>query len=119
MSAFPKLKTGAVAQYPAGRSLEHSTEVMRFVDGSEQRYRKRGAAVKRWVIGLTLLDEAEAAAIEAFFEGAQGRFGSFEFQDPWDASVHTNCSFESDEFAMEALGEARARMSLVVRENVS
>lgn len=119
MSAFPKLKTGAVAQYPAGRSLERSTEVMRFVDGSEQRYRKRGAAVKRWVINLALLDEAEAAAVEAFFEGAQGKYGSFEFEDPWEATVHTDCSFESDEFAMQALGEARAKMSLVVRKNVS
>ena len=119
MSAFPKLKTGAVAQYPAGRSLEHATETMRFVDGTQQRYRKRGPALKRWLIRLELLDETEMARLEAFFRGAQGRCGSFSFEDPWDASVHANCSLESDEFAMEALGEARARVSLVVRENAN
>lgn len=119
MSAFPKLKTGAVAQYPASRSLECATEVMRFVDGGEQRYRTRGAAVKRWLIQLESLDDTEAAALEAFFEGEQGRFGSFSFEDPWDGVVHADCSLESDEFTMEAVGEERATMSLVIRKNVS
>ncbi len=34
MSMFPKLKTGAVAQYPAARSIVHGNDVLRFVDGS-------------------------------------------------------------------------------------
>ena len=42
MSAFPKLKTGAVAQYPASRALSQATEVVRFLDGTEQRYRAAG-----------------------------------------------------------------------------
>ena len=40
MNEFPKLKTGAVAQYPAQRTTRYSTHVMRFMDGSEQRYRE-------------------------------------------------------------------------------
>jgi hypothetical protein len=117
MSAFPKLKTGAVVQYPASRGLAHATEVLRFLDGTEQRYRTRGPAGRRWAIRLDLLDETEIARLQEFFVAAQGRFGSFSFEDPWDASVHPDCSLEVDEFAVELLGETRGRLTLVVREN--
>lgn len=36
---FPTLKTGATLQYPAQRATAFSTDVVRFVDGSEQRFR--------------------------------------------------------------------------------
>ena len=117
MSAFPKLKTGAVAQYPAGRVLTHATEVMRFLDGTEQRYRARGAAGRRWAIRLELLDETEIARVQEFFISVQGRFGSFSFEDPWDSSVHADCSLENDALEIELWGETRGRLTLVVREN--
>ncbi len=118
MSAFPRLKTGAVAQYPATRVLSRATEVKRFLDGTDQRYRARGAAVRRWVIRLELLDETELARLEEFFTSMQGRLGRFSFEDPWTGNVHTNCSLESDEFEFEVAGETRGRTVLVVRENV-
>ncbi|HOK48044.1 MAG TPA: DUF2460 domain-containing protein [Bryobacteraceae bacterium] len=117
MNAFPRLKTGAVAQYPAGRALSYATEVLKFVDGTDQRYRKRGAPVRRWLIRLDLLDETELARLEEFFAAAQGRLGSFSFEDPWTGNVHTDCSLENDEFEVELLGETRGRTVLVVREN--
>lgn len=117
MSTFPKLKTGAVAQYPASRSIRYATEVFRFLDGAEQRYRVRGAETRRWVIKLELLDETELARLEEFFESMQGAFGTFTFQDPWDGKQYPNCSLESDEFEAELLGEMRAKAALVVREN--
>lgn len=117
MSTFPKLKTGAVTQYPASRVLEHATEVMRFLDGTEQRYRRRGATGRRWVIRLELLDETEIARLQEFFETAKGRFGSFSFEDPWDNSVHADCSLVNDELEIELLGEARGGLTLVVKEN--
>lgn len=118
MSAFPRLRTGAVAQYPAGRVLSHSTEVMKFVDGTEQRYRVRGGTARRWVIRLELLDETEIARLEEFFTTVQGRLGRFSFEDPWTGNVHTDCSLESDEFEVEFEDETRGRTVLVVRENV-
>ena len=117
MNAFPKLKTGAVAQYPAGRALVHATEVLRFLDGTEQRYRTRAAAGRRWTIHLKLLDETEVARLQEFFITEQGRFGSFSFEDPWDGSVHADCSLEDDNFEVELLGETRGRLVLVVKEN--
>jgi hypothetical protein len=117
MATFPKLKTGAVLQYPAERSMEYSTEVLEFADGTEQRYRDGGSALHRWVIRLELLNEQEMSALASFCNQQQGRFGSFPFQDPWDGAEYPNCSLEDDVFTEEWLGEARGRTVLVVREN--
>lgn len=119
MSTFPKLKTGAVAQYPASRSIGYATEVFRFLDGAEQRYRAHETVTRRWVIRLDLLDETELARLEEFFRSMQGAFGNFAFEDPWDGQEYASCSLESDEFEAEMLGETRAKTALVVRENRS
>ncbi len=119
MGEFPRLKTGAVMQYPAGRSVEYATQVYRFVDGSEQRYRERGAALRRWVIRLELLDETELQSLQEFFASVEGRLGSVSFTDPWDDVTYEDCSLESDEMAVEVSGETRSQTVLVVRENRS
>ena len=125
MASFPRLKTEAVMQYPAARSLAFATEVVRFVDGSEQRYRDFGAPLRRWTIRLDLLDEAELTALEEFYTAQQGAFGNFSFTDPWDGRVMYSLSkalgFSLDtpwEKLAEA-GERRGQTALVVRENRS
>jgi hypothetical protein len=117
MSTFPRLKTGAIAQYPAGRSAAYATDVFRFLDGSQQTYRQRGGAAKRWVIELSLLDDTELAEISDFFQSQQGRFGTFSFEDPWDGTVHPNCSFADDELLMQLADEARGALRIVIEEN--
>jgi hypothetical protein len=117
MSTFPRLKTGAVAQYPAGRTATYATETYRFVDGAQQKFRRRRGAATRWVIRLDLLDDTEMAKICQFYQSQQGRFGTFSFEDPWDGSVHPNCSFEADELSIEMDGEARGKLRLVIKEN--
>ncbi len=117
MSTFPLLKTGAVAQYPATRTTGYATQAFRFLDGSEQKFPQRGSAATRWVITLDLLDDTEMAQVCTFFQSQQGRFGTFSFVDPWDATTHANCSFESDELALRMDGEARGRIQLVIKEN--
>ncbi len=119
MSTFPRLKTGAVAQYPASKVITYATELFRFLDGTEQRYRAYGRPVQSWVIQLDLLDDTELSQILEFFNSAQGRFGTFSFVDPWDGTTHTNCSFDSDEIDASLSGEARAKLSIVVRENLN
>ena len=119
MSTFPVLKTGAVAQYPAGRTMEHSTSVQVFVDGSEQRFREFGSAARRWVIRLDLLDEAEMAAMEDFMIAQQGQAGSFSFTDPWDGTAYPDCSFEADAIPLEWQDLMRGHTTVVVRENRS
>jgi hypothetical protein len=117
MADFPTLKTGAVMQYPAERALGFSTEVLNFVDGSEQRFRGWGAPLRRWIVRLDLLEDAEMKRLESFFDASQGANGSFQFTDPRDGTVYENCSLEEDEMAIEFNAEQQGKMVLVVREN--
>jgi hypothetical protein len=117
MSAFPLLKTGAVAQYPAGWNLSYATAVFNFLDGSQQKCRQLPAVSKSWVIQLDLLDDTELTGISEFFQSQQGRFGAFSFQDPWDGTVYPNCSFASDELQMLLNDEGRGGLKLVIQEN--
>ena len=117
MVTFPILKTGAVAQYPAGKSMQYRNQVVRFLDGSEQRYRDSAGPLHQWIIRLSELDDSEMAAVEGFFEGNQGRLGSFAFTDPWDGTVHPNCSLETDTLQTTASGEMDGATVLTVVEN--
>jgi phage-related protein len=119
MASFPALKTGAVAQYGSDRSRRFSTEVVRFLDGREQRFPGYGAALMQWVIRLDLLDESELANLEQFFEDEGGRAGTFSFTDPWDGTVYASCSFGSDELALGFQEVARGKTQVVVKENGS
>src|SRR5687767_10095146 len=113
MSAFPRLKTLAVMQYPAEKKIGCSTRVLRFVDGSEQRFRELERPVRRWAVRLDLLDGREWAELEAFFVFTNGRAGIFSFTDPWDESEHADCSFDSDSARIELVGEQHARLTLL------
>jgi hypothetical protein len=119
MANFPLLKTGVVAQYGADRSRQFSTQVLRFLDGSEQRFPGYGAPLLRWVIRLDLLDESELTALGQFFENQGGRAGDFSFTDPWDGTVYASCSFASDDLALQFKDTARGAAHVVVKENRS
>lgn len=116
MAAFPLLKTGAVAQYPSARHLLYETNVTRFVDGGEQRFRA-ALPVRRWEIRLDAVDATELAAIEEFFAARQGRSGSFSFTDPWDGVEYADCSFEQDVFHARHVSDSRSSARVVIRAN--
>lgn len=117
MANFPKLKTGAVMQYPASKVIQFQNQTVRFLDGTEQRYRDSASPLHRWVIHLTGLDEREMAAFEQFFLDNQGRLASFPFTDPWDATTYPSCSLASDDLELGSVAEMRGRTSLTVIEN--
>lgn len=119
MATFPQLKTSAVMQYPAMKSLQFQNETVRFLDGSEQRYRDAAGALHQWVIRLSELDENEMAEFQQFFEDTEGRLGSFAFTDPWDGTQYPDCSLASDDMEWLAAAEMRGRTSLTVIENRS
>ena len=116
MATFPALRTGAILQYPATRVVTFATSVYRFLDGSEQRYREFPVQIRRWVVRLNLLTEAEIAEFDAFYSGLQGGAGAFEFTDPWDGVLYSNCRFENDSLALQVQEEGRARTSFVIRQ---
>jgi hypothetical protein len=117
MATFPLLKTKAVAQYPAMRAVRFENQVLRFVDGAEQRYRDSAGPLHAWTIPLNELDETELTAIVDFFEINQGRFGNFSFVDPWDGHEYPNCSIECDGIEMMTADEMRCKTSLTIIEN--
>ena len=117
MADFPLLKTSAVTQYPSSRSTEFSTGVLRFLDGSEQRYRQMRQPVRKWVLRLSEVGEDELFEIEDFFTSRQGQSGSFAFTDPWDGTIYPDCSFEQDELDLRLMGEGRTAATLIIRNN--
>jgi hypothetical protein len=117
MANFPVLKTGAIAQYPSDRTRQFSTQVFRFLDGSEQRFAAFPAALRQWTIRLDLLDEAELETLQEFFVSEDGRAGTFSFTDPWDAAVYANCSFARDTLAAEFQGPMKGVTQVIVKEN--
>ena len=117
MATFPKLKTGAVAQYPLARRAKFQNQIVRFVDGSDQRYRDSAGAHLEWAIQLSLLDASEMAAVEEFFRANQGAFGRFEFIDPWDGQVYDNCSIAGDILQLATLSETGGNTKLIVVRN--
>ncbi len=117
MANFPALKTGAIAQYPALKRMEHPNLVLEFLDGAGQRYRESAGPLRRWLIHLDQLDEYEMARLSAFFEEQQGRAGTFAFTDPWNGQIYPDCSFESDALELASIAEMHGRTSVMVKAN--
>jgi Conserved hypothetical protein 2217 (DUF2460) len=119
MATFPNLKTGAVAQYPASRGFRFQNQILRFLDGTDQRYRDSAGPLLSWEIRMDQLDETEMAALQAFFLANQGSFASFAFTDPWSGQVYQNCSLAGDDMNITSLAEMQGRTSLVITQNRS
>lgn len=114
---FPRLRTSALAQYPLGRAPRFSVEALEFLNFSRQVYRDLASARKSWVIDLEKLDESEVARLKEFFEQQRGRWGFFSFTDPWDNTVHAQCSFAEDGFPQQQDEEGRSKIRVVIYEH--
>lgn len=117
MSDFPTLKTGAILQYPAQKVTRFSSVVLRFMDGAEQRFRDYQAPLRRWLVRLDLLDDAELHVLREFFREQSGAAGTFTFTDPGDSIEYLNCSFENDEITEDFLDEVKGKTALTIQEN--
>jgi hypothetical protein len=117
MANFPTLKTGAIAQYPADRTPQYSTQAYRFLDGTEQRFPGFTGVLQEWTIKLDLLDEGELENLREFFLSQEGRAGSFSFTDPWSSAVYPNCSFGSDTLSLQFQGPQNGGTQVTVKEN--
>lgn len=119
MSGFPALKTGAVLQYPAQKAIEFSTAIVRYIDGSEQRFPSYQTPLHRWMIRLSMLDESELHQLREFFRTQSGAAGAFAFTDPWDGTQYSSCSIEEDEMTDTEADVSTGQTSLTIRENRS
>ena len=119
MSNFPTLKTGAVLQYPAQKGIQFSTAIVRYLDGSEQRFATYQTPLHRWMIRLDMLDESELHELREFFRTQNGAAGTFVFTDPWDGTQYSSCSIEEDEMTDTEADVSNGQTSLTIRENRS
>ena len=119
MSDFPVLKSGAVLQIPAVRSTTFSTDIVRFLDGTEQRFRDYAQPRHRWIVNLDRLDETEIQRIREFIRRQNGKVGIFSFTDPWDGTEYPHCSFEGTDITDTCGGPTRGRTSIIIRQNKS
>ncbi|MFZ0593668.1 MAG: DUF2460 domain-containing protein [Bryobacteraceae bacterium] len=116
MANFPVLSTGAIAQYPVSRATTFATEVIQFLDGSEQRCMMRGKLLRRWQLTLTQLSEEELLAIEEFFDANQGNFGLFTFTDPLTGAVVPNCRLQNPSIITQYLAVGNGSAVVLIEE---
>ncbi len=116
MANFPLLSSGAVTQYPTGLTNGQAVQVIRFLDGSDQRYMSQGKILRQWQIRLNLLNDTEIDQLEGFFTAQQGDYSSFTFPDPVSGTNVVNCRLASPGLVSEYLGVDVSATSLVVME---
>ena len=104
MATFPVLSTRAVTQYPTPMSTGQATQVIRFLDGSDQRYLTQSRTFRSWEIRLDLLNEAEMQQIEAFFVAQDADFSTFVFPDPYSGTEVPNCRLAAPGLTTEYFG---------------
>jgi hypothetical protein len=117
MDRFPKLSTGAAAQYPAEREGRRATDTRRFIDSSEQRYRDFAQSKRTWRLRLDKLTPGELADIREFFIRMRGSQTEFEFEDPWTGSIVSPCRFAQDAFRDEIGAENSGSLTVTIRES--
>src|SRR5580704_12532526 len=103
MATFPVLKTGAVAQYPLAFGVRFSTQAVRFMDGSQQKFRLIGVGLRRWTLKLDLLDEQELGAVISFIE--QQGSAVFAFTDPMTGEIASTCVISGAQFGASMKNE--------------
>jgi hypothetical protein len=116
MAIFPTLSTGAVVQYPLTWNTGQSAKVIRFLDGTDQRYVTHAKMLRSWRIQLDLLNEDEIHQLEAFFVAQQGDYSTFAFPDPYTGASVPNCRFGEAGLISEYLGVDSAATAFWVIE---
>ncbi len=82
MLYYPQLSSGALGQFPLQKRRTQRTVVNDCQDGREIRLADDGAASVAWTLGYGALADGELAALEQFFQSAEGSLNSFTFLDP-------------------------------------
>jgi phage-related protein len=116
MATFPVLSSGAVAQYPASVEFSQSVQVLRFLDGSDQRYLNQGRQYRRWQIRLDLLNDSEMNQLEAFFLAQSGEYSPFVFPDPFSGQNVQNCRLGTSGIESDFVGADNGSSTLWVIE---
>jgi hypothetical protein len=116
MLTFPLLNSGAVAQYPLPLSYTSPVAIIRFIDGTDQRFVARGTTLRTWRIHNAFLNEDEIYQVELFFESTKGQYSLFDFPDPYSGVLVPNCRLGENALSTDYVGVDLASSSLWVVE---
>lgn len=112
MASFPTLRSGQVTMTPLTRASEFVTGVIRYRNGSEQRFVQR-AERARFVLSFSNLDGYDVATLRDFWRSTKGAFDA-----TWgitiDGVLYEGCAFEDDEFSVTESKAERYSVSLRV-----
>jgi hypothetical protein len=82
MPTYPQLGSGALSQFPVKKTRRLRTVINQAADGSTIKLADPAAEATEWLLSYTELSDAEAAAVRAFFDSAEGTLNGFTFLDP-------------------------------------
>jgi hypothetical protein len=116
MAFFPPLSSGAISQYPTQRYTGRNVGVIRFLDGSDQRFLLSSRSLRKWRIDLSLLTDVEMADLEQFFQVQQGMFSPFTFTDPVSNVQVQNCRIANPELIAGYVGINSCSASIWITE---
>ena len=116
MAMFPSLSTGSVAQYPSSRTLLSRSTLLRFLDGSEQRFSLSRRPQHVWALDMNQIALDEANELATFFQEQAGEAGDFSFVDPWDNTTYPHCTFDQSTLELCAIEEGVYRCRVTIRE---
>ncbi|MGH9583514.1 MAG: hypothetical protein ACRD4O_11315 [Bryobacteraceae bacterium] len=103
-------------QYPAPLTSGQGAQVIRFIDGSDQRYLTQGRTLRQWEIRLDLLNDQEIQQIEAFFDAQNADYSTFMFPDPFSGAAVPNCRFGAPQLLAEYVATGVHSISIWVIE---
>lgn len=96
MAIFPSLKTGVVGMYPTTLGLSYKTEVVQFVNDTEQRW-ATWPGLGDFELVFTDVDGYDLSTLLDFFRSTKGQFDA-----TWtlvmNGATYNNCTFMQDDF---------------------
>ena len=94
MSSYPTINSGSTT---LARASKQPVRVLRFSDGSEQRFRS-GKQLETFTISHSLMNKTDALAIQTFFNGRKGSYDPFDFT--FGSTTFYHLYFTSDEVTL-------------------
>lgn len=82
MLIYPQLTSGALTQFPSQKRRRLRTVLNVLGDGSGIKLADPAAEITEWQLEYSNLSDAEAGALQQFFEATEGSLQAFTFLDP-------------------------------------
>ncbi|MBL8179952.1 MAG: hypothetical protein JNK48_35055 [Bryobacterales bacterium] len=119
MAVIPIEQTNSPAEYPLHATKRFHNSSIRFLDGTEQRFRARHQPSMIWQLQYRNQNPGEMAAWMPFLDGALGSQSVFDFIDPVGMTVHSGSRMAANDVEVEQVGVHRADIAIAIRNEGS